>query len=120
MNSTCHANADSSVVVLFFALGGVLTIVGTVLNVCSCLLFCRAKSLMNTPYSVFIIALSIADVVKLAAEYTVHLVFVHVEHPYFVCSITWFLTMTSENASYAFLCALGKYSFVSLSSCRLH
>ena len=85
-----------------------LTILGTLLNLCSCLLFCRSKSLFNTPYAIFIIALSIADIVKLMAEYLVHLIYLYIQHPYFVCSITWFLTMTSENTSYAFLCALGK------------
>ncbi|CAF1400342.1 unnamed protein product [Rotaria magnacalcarata] len=105
MNSTCHANAN--VILSFFLLGCLLTIVGIVLNLCLCILFCRAKSLFNTPYAVFIIALSIADIVKLVAEYVVHILFPYIRHPYFVCSITWFLTMTSENTSYAFLCALG-------------
>ena len=40
-------------------------------------------------------------------EYVVHILYFYIEHPYFVCSITWFLTMTSENLSYLFLCALG-------------
>ena len=108
MNTSCNARADSNVIVFYFTFGCLLTILGTILNLCSCLLFCRAKSLLNTPYSVFIIALSIADIVKLSAEYTVHLLFLYIQHPYFVCSVTWFLTMTSENSSYAFLCALGK------------
>jgi len=108
MNSTCYVNADEIVIISFFIIGCLLTILGSILNCCSCLLFCRAKSLFNTPYAIFIIALSIADIIKLMAEYIVHILFVYIQHPYFVCSITWFLTMTSENASYAFLCALGK------------
>lgn len=107
MNSSCHVNADEHVILLFFILGCFLTIIGTLLNLCSCLIFCRAKSLFDTPYAVFIIALSIADIIKLIAEYSVHLVYLYIQHRYFVCSITWFLTMTSENTSYAFLCALG-------------
>ena len=107
MNSSCYGNAHTSVILSFFTVGCLLTIVGIVLNLCSCLLFCRAKSLRDTPYAVFIIALSLADIVKLISEYLVHIVFIYVEHPYFVCSITWFLTMASENSSYAFLCALG-------------
>ncbi|UJR32008.1 hypothetical protein I4U23_019478 [Adineta vaga] len=107
MNSSCLAHAHPNVILFYFIVGCLLTILGTVLNLCSCLLFCRAKSLVNTPYSVFIIALSIADMVKLFAEYSVHILFFYIQHPYFVCSITWFLTMTSENTSYAFLCALG-------------
>ncbi|CAF1460934.1 unnamed protein product [Adineta steineri] len=107
MNTSCNANADSTVILSFFIIGCILTIIGTILNLCSCLLFCRSKSLVNMPYSVFIIALSIADIVKLTAEYSVHILFFYIQHPYFVCSITWFLTMTSENTSYAFLCALG-------------
>ncbi|CAF3212223.1 unnamed protein product [Rotaria sp. Silwood2] len=108
MNSSCHVNANSNVILSFFIFGCLFTIIGTVLNFCLCLLFCRAKSLLNTPYAVFIIALSIADIIKLTAEYLVHILFFYIQHPYFVCSITWFLTMTSENSSYAFLCALGK------------
>jgi hypothetical protein len=108
MNSSCCVNADENVVLSFFIIGCLLTIIGTLLNLCSCLLFCRAKSLFSTPYAIFIIALSIADIVKLIAEYLVHLLYLYIQHPYFVCSITWFLTMTSENTSYAFLCALGK------------
>jgi hypothetical protein len=108
MNASCYVTADSNIISLFFILGCLLTIVGTTLNLCSCLLFCRAKSLLHTPYAVFIIALSIADIVKLISEYLVHILFIYIQHPYFVCSITWFLTMTSENTSYAFLCALGK------------
>lgn len=111
MNSTCDGHADSKVVLSFFILGGMFTIIGTVFNLCLCILFCRAKSLFNTPYGIFIIALSIADIVKLIAEYVVHILFFYIQHPYFVCSITWFLTMTSENMSYAFLCALGKSKF---------
>ncbi|CAF1205314.1 unnamed protein product [Adineta steineri] len=107
MNTSCNANADSTVILSFFIIGCILTIIGTILNLCSCLLFCRSKSLVNMPYSVFIIALSIADIVKLTAEYSVHILFFYIQHPYFVCSISWFLTMTSENTSYAFLCALG-------------
>lgn len=107
MNSSCHVNADEHVLLLFFILGCFLTIIGTLLNICSCLIFCRAKSLFKTPYAVFIIALSIADIIKLIAEYLVHLIYLYIQYPYFVCSITWFLTMTSENSSYAFLCALG-------------
>ena len=108
MNASCYGNADSSVILSFYIIGCLLTIVGIILNLCSCILFCRAKSLRNTPYAVFIIALSLADIVKLTSEYLVHLVYIYVQHPYFVCSITWFLTMTSENTSYAFLGALGK------------
>ena len=108
MNALCYLNGSSNIVLSFFIIGCISTIIGIVLNVCSCLLFCRAKSLHNTPYAVFIIALSIADIVKLTAEYSVHILFFYIQHPYFVCSITWFLTMTSENTSYAFLCALGK------------
>jgi hypothetical protein len=107
MNSSC-VNVDENLILLFFILGCILTVVGTLLNLCSCLLFYRAKSLDKTPYGIFIIALSIADIVKLIAEYPVHLVYFYVEHRYFVCSITWFLTLTSENLSYLFLCALGK------------
>jgi hypothetical protein len=112
MNASCYVDASSNVILSFFIIGCLLTVVGTILNLCSCLLFCRAKSLLNTPYAVFIIALSIADIVKLTAEYSVHILFFYVQHPYFACSITWFLTMTSENTSYAFLCALGKYKFL--------
>ncbi len=108
MNSSCGVNADEYVIISFFIIGCLLTIFGTILNFCSCLLFCRAKSLFNTPYAIFIIALSMADIIKLIAEYLVHIIFFYIQHPYFVCSITWFLTMTSENTSYAFLCALGK------------
>ncbi|CAF1198251.1 unnamed protein product [Rotaria sordida] len=107
MNSSCHVNANSTVILSFFIFGCLFTIIGTVLNLCLCLLFFRAKSLLNTPYAVFIIALSIADIVKLTAEYFIHILFFYIQHSYFVCSITWFLTMTSENTSYAFLCALG-------------
>jgi hypothetical protein len=107
MNISGYVDASSNVVLSFFIIGCLLTIIGTVLNLCSCLLFCRAKSLHNTPYAVFIIALSIADIVKLTAEYSVHILFFYIQHPYFVCSITWFLTMTSENTSYMLLCALG-------------
>ena len=112
MNTTCYVTASSNVLLLFFIAGCLLTIIGTVLNLCSCILFCRAKSLHSTPYAVFIIALSIADIVKLTAEYLVHILFFYIQHRYFVCSITWFLTMTSENTSYAFLCALGKYLLI--------
>jgi hypothetical protein len=112
MNTSCYGNATTSVILAFYIIGCLLSIIGTLLNLCSCLLFCRAKSLHNMPYAVFIIALSVADIVKLTAEYFVHLLFIYVEHPYFVCSITWFLTMTSENTSYAFLCALGKYNAI--------
>jgi hypothetical protein len=107
MNSSC-VNVDEYLILSFFIIGCLLTIIGILLNLCLCLLFCRAKSLYRTPYGIFIIALSIADIVKLIAEYLVHLVYFFNQHPYFVCSITWFLTMTSENLSYAFLCALGK------------
>lgn len=107
MNLSCKVEASSGVILSFFTLGLIFSIIGTLLNVCSCLLFWRAKSLFNTPYAIFIIGLSVADIVKLIAEYFVHLLFVYFQHPYFVCSITWFLTMTSENISYAFLCALG-------------
>jgi len=101
-------NVSEILVLLFFILGFILTIVGILLNLCSCLLFYRTRSLDKTPSGIFIIALSIADIVKLIAEYPVHILFFYVEHRYFVCSITWFLTMTSENLSYLFLCALGK------------
>jgi hypothetical protein len=107
MNSSC-VNVNESLVLLFFILGCILSIIGTLLNLCSCLLFYRAKSLDKTPYGIFIIALSIADIIKLMAEYLVHILFFYIDHRYFVCSITWFLTLTSENLSYLFLCALGK------------
>ncbi len=109
MNSSCHVTADSEMILSFFILGFIFSIIGCILNFCSCLLFFRTKSLFNTPYAIFIIALSIADIIKLIAEYFIHLLFIYIQHPYFVCSITWFLTMTSENTSYAFLCALGNY-----------
>ena len=108
MNFSCHGKPDTGIILSFYVIGGILAVSGTLLNMCSCLLFCRAKSLFDTPYSVFIIALSIADIVKLVSEYFVHLMFIYIRHEYFVCSVTWFLTMTSENSSYAFLCALGK------------
>ena len=107
MKSSC-INVDDKLVLLFFILGCLLTIIGTLLNLCSCLLFYRAKSLVKTPYGIFIIALSIADIIKLFAEYFVHILYFYIEHRYFVCSITWFLTLTTENLSYLFLCALGK------------
>ncbi|CAF0740641.1 unnamed protein product [Adineta steineri] len=107
MNASCHVTADSQMILSFFIIGFFLATIGCILNSCSCILFIRTKSLFNTPYAIFIIALSIADIIKLIAEYFLHLLFVYIQHPYFVCSITWFLTMTSENASYAFLCALG-------------
>jgi hypothetical protein len=107
MNSSC-VNVDENLILLFIIVGGILTIIGTLLNLCSCLLFYRAKSLAKTPYGIFIIALSIADIIKLIAEYVVHILYFYIEHRYFVCSITWFLTLTSENLSYLFLCALGK------------
>ena len=107
MNSSCKVTADKEIIMVYFIVGCLLSLIGILLNLCSCLLFCRAKSLYNTPYSIFIIALSLADIVKLFSEYIVHLLFFYIQHPYFVCSITWFLTMTSENTSYAFLCALG-------------
>ncbi len=107
MNSSC-ADVGENVILLFFILGGILTIIGILLNLCSCLLFYRAKSLDKTPYGIFIIALSIADIIKLIAEYFVHILYFYIEHRYFVCSITWFLTLNSENLSYSFLCALGK------------
>ncbi|UJR29416.1 hypothetical protein I4U23_010628 [Adineta vaga] len=100
-------NLDEYLVLLFFILGGLLTIIGTLLNLCSCLLFYRAKSLDKTPYGIFIIALSIADIIKLIAEYIVHILYFFIDHRYLVCSITWFLTLSSENLSYLFLCALG-------------
>ncbi len=112
MNSSCM-NVGENLVLLFFILGCILTIVGTLLNLCSCLLFYRTKSLDKTPYGIFIIALSIADIVKLIAEYTVHILYFYIDHPYLVCSITWFLTLSSENLSYLFLCALGKKIFFS-------
>jgi len=105
--SSCM-NVSEILVLLFFILGCILTIVGTLLNLCSCLLFYRAKSLDKTPYGIFIIALSIADIIKLIAEYLVHVLYFYIEHRFFVCSISWFLTLTSENLSYLFLCALGK------------
>lgn len=106
MNYTC-ANVDDYMVLSFFTIGGLLAILGTLLNLCSCLLFFRAKSLHKTPYGTFIIALSIADVIKLFAEYFMHILFFYISHPYVVCSISWFLTLASENLSYSFLCALG-------------
>jgi len=107
MNSSC-TNVGEYLVLLFFILGCLLTIIGTLLNLCSCLLFYRAKSLDKTPYGIFIIALSIADIFKLIAEYVVHILYFYIDHRYLVCSITWFLTLSSENLSYLFLCALGK------------
>lgn len=107
MNDSCYITADSTITLSFFTIGLFLSIVGCILNICSCLLFIRTKSLFNTPYGVFIIGLSIVDIIKIIAEYFVHLLFLYIEHPYFVCSITWFLTMTSENISYGFLSALG-------------
>jgi hypothetical protein len=112
MDASCYVSAGSNVILFFFIIGCILAIVGTGLNFCSCLLFCRSKSLRDTPYAVFIIALSIADIVKITAEYSVHILFFYIQHPYFACSITWFLTMASENASYMFLCALGKYTLL--------
>ena len=106
MNSSC-TNVNQDLVLLFFILGCLLTILGILLNLCLCALFCRAKSLYKTPYGIFIIALSIADIFKLIAEYLVHILYFFNQSPYFVCSITWFLTISSENLSYAFLCALG-------------
>ncbi|CAF1215121.1 unnamed protein product [Adineta ricciae] len=106
LNSSC-GNVGENLVLLFFVLGCILTIIGTLLNLCSCLLFYRAKSLDKTPYGIFIIALSIADIVKLIAEYVVHILYFYIDHRYLVCSITWFLTLSSENLSYLFLCALG-------------
>jgi hypothetical protein len=108
MNSSCNVNVDKNIILSFFLIGCLLTIIGIFLNFCSCLLFCRAKSLNKTPYGIFIIGLSIADIIKLISEYLVHLFYFYIDHPYFVCSITWFLTMMSENLSYMFLCALGK------------
>jgi hypothetical protein len=99
--------ADSKMIISFFLIGCFLSIIGCLLNLCSCILFSRTKSLFETPYAIFIIALSIADIMKLFAEYYIHFLFLYIQHPYVVCSITWFLTMTSENTSYAFLCALG-------------
>jgi hypothetical protein len=111
MNSSCQVTADTAIVLSFFIIGCFLSIIGCILNICSCLLFSRTKSLFKTPYAIFIIALSVADIIKLIAEYFIHLLFIYIQHPYFVCSITWFLTMTSENTSYAFLCALGNSIF---------
>ncbi len=105
--SSCM-NVSEILVLLFFILGCILTIVGTLLNLCSCLLFYRTKSFDKTPYGIFIVALSIADIVKLIAEYVVHILYFYIDHRYLVCSITWFLTLSSENLSYLFLCALGK------------
>jgi hypothetical protein len=110
MNASCHVTADSNMILSFFTIGFFLATIGSILNMCSCVLFIRTKSLSNTPYGIFIIGLSISDIIKLVAEYFVHLLFAYIQHPYFVCSITWFLTMTSENTSYAFLCALGKFT----------
>ncbi|CAF1425571.1 unnamed protein product [Rotaria sordida] len=107
MNSSCYITADSKIILSFFIIGFFLSIIGCILNLCSCLLFIRTKSLFNTPYAIFIIALSLVDIIKIIAEYFIHLLFIYIQHPYFVCSITWFLTMTSENISYAFLGALG-------------
>ena len=108
MNSSC-SNVNENVILLFFIVGCILTIIGIFLNICSCLLFYRTKSLDKTPYGIFIISLSISDIIKLLSEYVVHIGFIYIQHKYFVCSITWFLTLTSENLSYLFLCALGKY-----------
>jgi hypothetical protein len=110
MNSSCRVTADSKMIISFFLIGCLLSIIGCLLNLWSCLLFSRTKSLFNTPYAIFIIALSISDTIKLIAEYYTHLLFIYIQHPYFVCSIAWYLTMTSENTSYAFLCALGNSS----------
>jgi len=107
MNSSCKVSADPKMIISFYIIGCFLSVMGCLLNICSCLLFSRSKSLFNTPYAVFIIALSISDTIKLISEYYIHLLYIFIQHPYFVCSITWFLTMTSENTSYAFLCALG-------------
>ncbi|CAF1514029.1 unnamed protein product [Adineta steineri] len=107
MNSSC-VNVNENLVLLFFILGCLLTIIGILLNLCSCLLFYRTKSLDKTPYGIFIIALSIADIIKLIAEYIVHILYFYIDHRYLVCSITWFLTLSSENLSYLFLCALGR------------
>ncbi|CAM4871102.1 unnamed protein product [Rotaria socialis] len=107
MNDSCHVTADSKIILSFLFIGFFLSIIGCILNICSCLLFIRTKSLFKTPYGIFIIALSIVDIIKIVAEYFTHLLFIYIQHPYFVCSITWFLTMTSENISYGFLGALG-------------
>ncbi|CAF3623626.1 unnamed protein product [Rotaria socialis] len=106
MNDSCHVTADSKIILSFLFIGFFLSIIGCILNICSCLLFIRTKSLFKTPYGIFIIALSIVDIIKIVAEYFTHLLFIYIQHPYFVCSITWFLTMTSENISYGFLGAL--------------
>ena len=107
MNSSCQVTADSQMIIIFFLLGCFLSVIGCLFNLVSCILFIRTKSLFKTPYAIFIIGLSIADILKLIAEYYLHLLVIYIQHPYFVCSFTWFLTITSENCSYAFLCALG-------------
>lgn len=108
MNSSyTNLDVNENIILLFFSLGGLLTLIGIFFNLCLCFLFCYEKSLSKTSYGVFIIALSIADIFKLIAEYILHVCYLYIQHQYFVCSVTWFLTMTSENLSYLFLCALG-------------
>ncbi|CAF0967549.1 unnamed protein product [Didymodactylos carnosus] len=107
INSDCIVTADASIIYIFYIGGGLLALAGTILNLFSCILFFNTKSLAKTPYSIFIIGLSIVDILKLFAEYYFHLFYIYFKHPYFVCSVTWFLTLASENISYAFLCALG-------------
>ena len=106
-SSSTDLNVSENVILLFFILGGLLAITGIFFNFCLCFIFYHEKSLSKTSYGIFIIALSITDIIKLTAEYILHIAYFYIQHPYFVCSITWFLTMTSENTSYAFLCALG-------------
>jgi len=49
--------------------------------------FCRVKSLRQTFYGIFILALSIIDIFKLMTEYVVHILYFYIEHPYFVCAL---------------------------------
>ncbi|UJR34693.1 hypothetical protein I4U23_027470 [Adineta vaga] len=106
MNSSCE-NVNENLIISFYFIGFFLTIIGILLNICSCLLFIRSKSLCKTPYGIFIIALSVSDIMKLLSEYVLHIIYLYIQHPFFVCSITWFLTLTTENLSYSFLWALG-------------
>jgi len=106
-SSSTDLNVSENVILLFFILGGLLAITGIFFNFCLCFIFYHEKSLSKTSYGIFIIALSITDIIKLTAEYILHIAYFYIQHPYFVCSLTWFLTMISENLSYSFLCALG-------------
>ena len=75
------------IILIFFILGYILTIFGCLFNFCLCLLFCRVKSLRQTFYGIFILALSIIDIFKLMTEYVVHILYFYIEHPYFVCAL---------------------------------